>query len=421
MTWFTSKYYAIKGLRISFIVAVINILMAATFPIIFISGQGKVSCGEFLSLSAIPSLMILSERGKIGSASVLMSKLHTRKDFDQMNGVFKLLIREVSFNALIFVPILILINLIIHESTLKILCFSILVCLSGFLNLSSSCLEAYFRGIAQFSQGITLFTIARIFEFLGLIIGIILDLSIIQIVLIGLFGRILGLSFQFYGYTTYAKSNEKSRSVVDSQVDDEYRLAAHANFAIGLGTILQNQIPILFIDKFLGLSLVSDFTILKTFSGFFKTVLSSLLSGANSATTISLESENRKELIELQKFTRKINKVIALLSLPLSVIAFTFWSYYQGKSPDLEEYSLLISYIFGALIDGFFLKDLSFLISTNFHSKLSFIFFLANLFAIVLFIISLNSFGLYSYPLAFLFLDIIMVPFSRIESKKIFT
>ncbi len=413
MSKYSATDYAFRGIRISTLIAGINVGMAFIFPIFFVAAQGKDSLGYYLTYSAVPSLIILIDRGKTGSASVLMSKLHTKKDYAQLFQVFHLLAKEITIASFLGVPILLALAFIIHEQTIETFLFILLICVSGLLSLVTSCLEAFYRGIGKFSEGIALFTLNRIFEFTGLLIGISLDASIVEIALLGIMGRFLGLALFIYNYLQNSRNMHKQLVSIDKSIIAEYKSGANANLAINLGMVFQNQIPLLIIEKILGIRMVAEYTILKTFSGLFKTLLNSVLSGTNSAFTISFERKANSEIKDLYSFLEKSLKLSSALSLPISFGIYAVWFRYQGYWPSPLEYALFTTYILGATLDGFFLKNLSIANSINRHGMLSRVFLLSNILSAIIMALLLPFLGLFSYPAAFLLLDLIMIPLAR--------
>lgn len=413
MTNYNALRYANKGIRVSTVIAVINALMAFTFPIIFISVQGEKALGYYLTLSAIPSLIIFVERGKINSASVLMSKLHTKGEIGQQFRVFSLLLREIYISTVIASPVLILLSRIIHPQTRQTLIFISLICLSGILGLTSSCLEAFYRGIGKFTEGIKMFTACRITEFIGLVIAILLQFSFIEIAFLGIMGRVIGIGFFIKTYLKDSHKFEKQNASLRQEYLNDYRTGANANLSINIGLIFQNQISILLIEKILGLSLVAEYSILKTFSGLFKTLLNSILSGTNSAFTISFQNKSNIEIKKLNTYLNRILKFFILLSLPTSFGFYAVWIRFQGDWPTSLDYGLFACYLIGTLLDGVFMKNMSIANSINQHSYLSKLFLITNIVATLFLFLLLPYIGLFSYPLSFFLLDLVMIPKSK--------
>ena len=140
------------------------------------------------------------------------------------------------------------------------------------------------------------------------------------------------------------------------------------------------------------------------------------MSGINSAFTVTHETRDWERIAQVHTFTNRILAGTALLSLPTSIFLYFLWL--KFNSEDVTVLQLLVMFLFTitTALDGLFLKNLSLSIAINHHLDLSIKFLIANFVSIFFLSIFLPLIGIVAYPIAFLIVDLVMIPAANRKS-----
>ena len=253
----------------------VNILIQLASVPIILAFWGQDLYGEWLIISAIPAYLALSDIGFGSVAANDMTIKFAKGDQKGALEVFQstsVLIGLLSF-CLFFFLVIVIYSFPFHDwlnlnviSLMEAQIVLVILAIQSFISLQLGLVHAGFRCIGAYAEGSIYLNLIRLFTFIGFILGIILEKSLINVVAISLLVQLsctfimVYLLFRKISWIRYGLSHVHVATLAD------LIKPAFAFMAIPLGHAINIQGMVLLIGTTLGASALVAFTLIRTLS-----------------------------------------------------------------------------------------------------------------------------------------------------------
>lgn len=370
---------------------------------VFLKFWGVEMYGEWMALNTLTAYFQMTDIGLNTATGNSFTFNYLRKDFEKCNilinnniffiiAAFSLILIVVFFLGKldIFINLFKFTDIENNDVNVCIFLLFLQVMIGTFNNL----LNTFYTATSKYFRGIMIDNLIRISEYISLILGVILQFSIVSILILCISVKFFGLIFKYYDSNRFYKLQLSIRFLRKVELKEIF-IPALSFFSFPVSNSLTFQGVTLLINFFLGSVAVVIFNTTRTLVNFCKATIDILHKSVWPEVSISYGNLNLVLLRKTHYRTILFSFLLAILTVILMVIVgpflYVFWTKGTLVFDSVLFYLLLISLITNALWSA----SSVLLQATNNHKEFS-------------------VFYLFSSILAFLFTTFIVIRFNNI-------
>ena len=388
------RIYASVGANI-FSQAITILIQLASVPIIL--SQWSLSVyGQWLMLTAIPSYFALSDLGFLTVIVNKMTILAGQKNHAKVKSLFHSAIC-LCFGVITFSLVsVILVCFFIDSGILKLFnnkLALIALVITGVLSLSSRLIDAVCRSQGEFALGAYLLQGIRLFEWMLLLLGIVLFNDFLSAALLQLIGRVIGLSSVII-FASY-RHNNLTWSIQHANKQDLKELIkpAISFMSFPVANALSFQGMTICIGVIFGPAYLAIFNTYRTISRIIVQCVNVISNSIGPELSRQFGEGDNKAINTIHSKGRMIT-IFSSLSVCVFLIIFGNFLLHLWVGDKIPyEASLFYGFLFVAFLNASWQIELVYLTSLNRHMKISLVYLFASLIMLTLLYIIGNDFG----------------------------
>jgi O-antigen/teichoic acid export membrane protein len=414
------KARIVSGMAANFYSQIVTVMVQLVSLPIFLSRWNTEQYGRWLMISAIPGYLAISDVGILTAAANLMSMHQARHETAEVNRIF---------NSSLGAMLILLPSLALFGGVL-LLSFSFglsrdqrgalyALILTALLSVACSLFDAAYRPFGKYPRAAVLLTTARIFDWLGMIVGLFIGGTLTSAALGVLAGRGTASVVIFVLARRDIRQIRWNWREMDARVIRRLMRSGIGFLSFPFGYLLTLQGMVLLVGAQLGGGMVALFSSSRT--------LTRMLAQISDSTSRSMSPEisalyGAGQEPEATRLSKRILWRVVLLTIfggvVLALLGPTIlqhWSH--GKIPfDSTVFAFLIA---AAIASAYWQIQAVRLTATNRHSLLATIFSLSSAFALLLAYLTQPRFGVSAAAAATCFVDVAMIVGTTIALQRV--